>query len=149
VRSSQLWSWYEPYLTDAEEFNIDGSPASRTTVGQYVIRLLTDQEYFGDRLPRIPVLVQRNIDANLKLLAEGRLSRGVACGTAVDGGAGSASGAACSSAGSAAANGESRDREERIKRKRMEIASQEEKVWELRQRITDKEAELRRCSDRD
>ena len=57
----ELWEWFEPYLRDPEEFNIDGTPQTKTTMGQYVIRLLTDQDYFGDRLPRIPVLIQRAI----------------------------------------------------------------------------------------
>lgn len=61
-----LWSWFEPHLDDKETFNIDGSPNTATTVGQFCRRLLTDQDYFGDRLPRIPVLVQRQIDQRLQ-----------------------------------------------------------------------------------
>ena len=68
----EIWKWFEPYLLDTEEFNIDGSPATKTTIGDYCRRLLTDQDYFGDRLPRIPVLVQRQIDASLKAMAEGK-----------------------------------------------------------------------------
>ena len=33
----------EPYLGDKEELMIDGTPATRTTFGEYVRRLLTDQ----------------------------------------------------------------------------------------------------------
>lgn len=128
----ELWSWFEPYLKDPEEFNIDGTVQTKTTMGQYVIRLLTDQDYFGDRLPRIPVLVQRSIDAKLKLLAEGRL-------TSESAGA----------PGGAAVAGADTQNDERIKRKRAEIGSLEEKVRELRHRIADKEAELRRRSERD
>ena len=61
-----LWSWFEPHLDDKEAFNIDGSATTATTVGQFCRRLLTDQDYFGDRLPRIPVLVQRQIDQHLR-----------------------------------------------------------------------------------
>lgn len=62
----ELWSWFEPYLGDPEPFEVDGSPATKTTIGEWLRRLLTDLDYFGDRLPRIPVMVQRAIDAKLK-----------------------------------------------------------------------------------
>uniref|UniRef100_A0A7S0LDY6 Pre-mRNA-splicing factor 38 n=1 Tax=Coccolithus braarudii TaxID=221442 RepID=A0A7S0LDY6_9EUKA len=62
----ELWSWFEPYLGDMEELQIDGTPSTKTSIGDFARRLLTDQDFFGDRLPRIPVLVQRQIDANLK-----------------------------------------------------------------------------------
>ena len=62
----ELWSWYAPHLGDPEPFDIDGTPATRTTIGEFARRLLTDQDYFGDRLPRIPVMVQRAIDASLR-----------------------------------------------------------------------------------
>ena len=62
----ELWSWFEPYLGDPEPFEVDGSPATKTTIGEWLRRLLTDLDYFGDRLPRIPVMVQRTIDAKLK-----------------------------------------------------------------------------------
>lgn len=28
---TQLWDWFEPYLNDPEEFNIDGTPQARST----------------------------------------------------------------------------------------------------------------------
>merc|ERR1719327_609208 len=62
----ELWQWCEPYLGDKEEFTIDGTPSTRTTFGEYVRRLLTDQDYFGDRLPRLPVLLQRQINERIK-----------------------------------------------------------------------------------
>jgi len=67
----ELWSWCAPYLNDKEEFMIDGTPATKTTVGEFVRRILTDQDYFGDRLPRMPVMVGRQIAANLKRLDAG------------------------------------------------------------------------------
>ena len=39
----------EPYLGDKEEFMIDGTPATKTSFGEFVRRVLTDQDYFGDR----------------------------------------------------------------------------------------------------
>eukprot|EP00964_Phaeocystis_antarctica_P045280 scaffold26052_cov59-Phaeocystis_antarctica.AAC.3 len=50
----ELWTWLEPYLGDPEPFEVDGTPATKTTIGEWLRRLLTDQDYFGDRLPRIP-----------------------------------------------------------------------------------------------
>eukprot|EP00316_Scyphosphaera_apsteinii_P005499 CAMPEP_0119320504 /NCGR_PEP_ID=MMETSP1333-20130426/52640_1 /TAXON_ID=418940 /ORGANISM="Scyphosphaera apsteinii, Strain RCC1455" /LENGTH=269 /DNA_ID=CAMNT_0007327237 /DNA_START=43 /DNA_END=852 /DNA_ORIENTATION=- len=62
----ELWGWFEPHLGDKEEFTIDGTSSTKTTIGEFAKRLLTDQDFFGDRLPRIPVLMQRQIDANVK-----------------------------------------------------------------------------------
>jgi hypothetical protein len=62
---------FEPHLDAKDALMIDGTPATATTIGQFCRRLMTDQDYFGDRLPRIPVLVQRAIDASLKEKDEG------------------------------------------------------------------------------
>lgn len=72
-----LWTWCEPYLGDREEFCIDGTPATKTTIGEFVRRILTDQDFFGDRLPRFPVLLSRTITANIESwLASGGAQRG-------------------------------------------------------------------------
>ena len=130
----QLWSWFEPYLDDPEVFNIDGTPSTSTTMGAYVIRLLTDQDYFGDRLPRIPVPVQRSIDSQLKRTMDTKQTRPDTRGRPA--------GAAESSAAQAA-NEDRIYAERNIQRKRAEIAVLEERVRELRQRIGEKESELR------
>ncbi|KAH6784560.1 PRP38 family protein [Perilla frutescens var. hirtella] len=60
-----LWSWYEPFLKDDEEFS-PGSNGRMTTMGVYVRDLLLGQYYFDTLFPRIPVLVVRTIVANLE-----------------------------------------------------------------------------------
>ncbi|XP_059309394.1 pre-mRNA splicing factor SR-like 1 isoform X5 [Lycium ferocissimum] len=60
-----LWSWYEPYLKDDEEFS-PGSSGKMTTMGVYVRDLFLGQYYFDTLLPRIPVPVMRAAVANLE-----------------------------------------------------------------------------------
>ncbi|KAH6808044.1 PRP38 family protein [Perilla frutescens var. frutescens] len=60
-----LWSWYEPYLRDDEEFS-PGSNGRMTTMGVYVRDLLLGQYYFDTLFPRIPVPIMRTIVANLE-----------------------------------------------------------------------------------
>ncbi|KAL0463118.1 UNVERIFIED_CONTAM: Pre-splicing factor SR-like 1 [Sesamum latifolium] len=60
-----LWSWYEPYLKDDEEFS-PGSNGRMTTMGVYIRDLLLGQYYFDTLFPRIPVPVMRTIVANLE-----------------------------------------------------------------------------------
>eukprot|EP00897_Mesotaenium_endlicherianum_P003434 jgi/Mesen1/3118/ME000184S02182 len=59
-----LWSWYEPYLRDEEVFS-PGSGGKETTMGIYIRDLLLGQYYFDSLLPRIPVLVMREMASNL------------------------------------------------------------------------------------
>ncbi|KAL8472379.1 hypothetical protein ACS0TY_029549 [Phlomoides rotata] len=62
-----LWSWYEPFLKDDEEFS-PGSNGRMTTMGVYVRDLLLGQYYFDTLFPRIPVPVLRTITANLEAM---------------------------------------------------------------------------------
>lgn len=62
----EIWDYYAPHLADKEEFNIDGTPATKTTIGAFARRLLTDQDYFGDRLPRIPRKAEIILEAHIK-----------------------------------------------------------------------------------
>jgi len=39
----ELWAWFQPYLGDDDQFFIDGTPATATTIGEFVRRLMTDQ----------------------------------------------------------------------------------------------------------
>ncbi|XP_073278015.1 pre-mRNA splicing factor SR-like 1 isoform X2 [Primulina huaijiensis] len=63
--SKTLWSWYEPYLKDDEEFS-PGSNGRMTTMCVYVRDLLLGQYYFDTLFPRIPVPVLRTIVTNLE-----------------------------------------------------------------------------------
>ncbi|KAJ1261972.1 hypothetical protein BS78_09G070400 [Paspalum vaginatum] len=60
-----LWTWYEPYLRDDEEFS-PGSNGRMTTMGVYVRDLILGQYYFDSLLPRIPLPVTRQVSANLE-----------------------------------------------------------------------------------
>mmetsp|Transcript_27103 Transcript_27103/g.38842 ORF Transcript_27103/g.38842 Transcript_27103/m.38842 type:complete len:335 (-) Transcript_27103:649-1653(-) len=89
VDPSTLWKWFEPYLYDAEPLQITASLSS--TIGQYARNLLTEMKYVGTLLPRLPVVVERDIKCKL-LLAEKNeqrarahlLPRSSAGGTVVD-----------------------------------------------------------------
>lgn len=61
---STLYSWYEPYLYDDESVQIRQGK-SEITVGMYVRLLLENQEYYGTRLPRLPLLLERQFKVKL------------------------------------------------------------------------------------
>jgi len=50
----QVWDWINPYVHDREEFSVKGRPSDLTTIGEYVRRLFSDQNYYGTTLPRLP-----------------------------------------------------------------------------------------------
>ncbi|KAF1316089.1 Pre-mrna-splicing factor 38b, partial [Globisporangium splendens] len=66
----KLWGWYEPYLDDKEEFNAAANPNVKTTIGEWLVGLLEDINYFGTILPRIPKKIEDSI--KVKLLLHGR-----------------------------------------------------------------------------
>jgi pre-mRNA-splicing factor 38B len=61
---STLWSWYEQYLYDEEPVQIRQGKAD-TTVGEYIRSLLEDLEYYGTRLPRLPLTLERQFKVKL------------------------------------------------------------------------------------
>lgn len=65
-----LWSWYEPYLEDPEEFTPFSDKTITLTMGQYLIRLLTDMQYCGTTFPRIPVPIERKYKVLLLILSQ-------------------------------------------------------------------------------
>lgn len=72
---SSLHRWFEPYLFDEEPVQIAASPQTpESTVGAYIRTLLTDMNYFGTLLPRLPVHLERDIKVKL-LQAEEILNR--------------------------------------------------------------------------
>ncbi|KAL5224428.1 hypothetical protein ABZP36_011067 [Zizania latifolia] len=60
-----LWGWYEPYIKDDEEFS-PGSNGKMTTMGVYVRDLILGQYYFDSLLPRVPLLILRQVTAHLE-----------------------------------------------------------------------------------
>lgn len=65
---TDLWKWFEPYLEDEEEILPSSNREIQTTIGKYCVKLLTDMNYYGTTLPRIPVPVERKIRVMLLLL---------------------------------------------------------------------------------
>ena len=61
---------YEEFLEDEEEFTPSSDPDFKSTVGEFCIKLLTDMQYYGTTLPRIPVPIERSIKVLLLLLTE-------------------------------------------------------------------------------
>ena len=59
-----LWSWFEAYLHDEEPVQIRQGQAD-TTVGKFVYMLLNDLEYYGTRLPRLPLALERQFKVRL------------------------------------------------------------------------------------
>lgn len=91
VASADLWLWFERYVDDAEPFAHEHDPSSKTTIGEYARKLLTELQYYNTMLPRIPVMIERGIKVKLLLFEErqlrakrnaralSRLREGVAC----------------------------------------------------------------------
>ncbi|KAI9909045.1 hypothetical protein PsorP6_014559 [Peronosclerospora sorghi] len=58
---AKLWTWFEPYLDDPEAFNAAANPSLKTTMGDWLVRLLEENTYFGTILPRIPKKIEDGI----------------------------------------------------------------------------------------
>ena len=61
---NSLWAWFSPYLYDEESVQIRQGQAD-TTVGKYVQMLLNDLDYYGTRLPRLPLTIERQFKVKL------------------------------------------------------------------------------------
>ena len=61
---NSLWAWFSPYLYDDELVQIRQGQAD-TTVGKYVQMLLNDLDYYGTRLPRLPLTIERQFKVKL------------------------------------------------------------------------------------
>lgn len=64
-----VWKWCKPYFYDEEPVKIRANVnCKEITVGQFVRDLLSDLDYYGTRLPRFPIAIEREI--KVKLLEE-------------------------------------------------------------------------------
>ena len=63
---ADLWRWCEAGLYD----DIQSIPGSDQALNRWLRKLLTDQKYYGTILPRIPVLIDRDIRVKLILVDE-------------------------------------------------------------------------------
>lgn len=61
---STLWSWFEPYLYDEESVQVRQGKGD-VTVGEYCRLLLSELDYYGTRLPRLPIAMERQFKVNL------------------------------------------------------------------------------------
>ena len=70
-----LYHFLSPYLVDDQEFQPTPSSEEILTIGEYVERLLSDQNYYTTILPRTPALIDKEIQKRLLLLPEKRERR--------------------------------------------------------------------------
>merc|ERR1712093_892234 len=65
-----IWAWYEHYVSDEEEIYLRGEKCDKapTTVGRLCRMLLTSLDFHDTMLPRLPVLVMKDIQAKLEAL---------------------------------------------------------------------------------
>jgi len=62
----ELLNWYRPHLDDPEPIALEGSGAPPVSLGFLVRTLLRTLDFHGTRLPRLPVLVMREMAEALK-----------------------------------------------------------------------------------
>lgn len=72
---TDLWQWFEPYLEDDEEIQPSSDKSVRMSMGSYCSKLLTDMQYYGTTLPRIPIPIERKMKVMLLLLEEKKRRR--------------------------------------------------------------------------
>ncbi|CAG8594847.1 8591_t:CDS:2 [Paraglomus brasilianum] len=66
-KPADLWEWFEPYLDDEEEIQIQGgSRPVIITMGKVARQLLLENKWLGTILPRIPVPIAREIEQKIK-----------------------------------------------------------------------------------
>lgn len=72
---ADLWKWVAPYLEDDQPISPISDASVKMTMGAYVVKLLTEMQYYGTTLPRIPVLIERKFKVYLLLLEEKKKQR--------------------------------------------------------------------------
>ncbi|KAG0349867.1 PRP38 pre-mRNA processing factor 38 domain-containing protein B [Podila minutissima] len=77
-KPDQLWDWLGPFLEDDQEITLQGGVKPvHSTIGKMCYMLLNDQKFLGQILPRIPVLVMRELEKKLEPYADaGRAKAG-------------------------------------------------------------------------
>ncbi|KAF8933884.1 PRP38 pre-mRNA processing factor 38 domain-containing protein B [Dissophora ornata] len=77
-KPDQLWDWLGAYLEDDQEIVLQsGVKPIYSTIGKMCYMLLHDQKFVGQILPRIPVLVMRDLESKLEPYADtGRAKSG-------------------------------------------------------------------------
>jgi len=62
-----LWEWFEPHLEDPEVFTPGGNKEEKKTIGEYCKSLLSNINYYGTILKRIPIPIHREMEKQLLL----------------------------------------------------------------------------------
>ncbi|KAF9438272.1 PRP38 pre-mRNA processing factor 38 domain-containing protein B [Entomortierella beljakovae] len=76
-KPDQLWDWLGAYLEDDQEIILQsGVKPVYSTIGKMCYTLLHDQKFLGQMLPRIPVLVMRDLESKLEPYAEAGRPKG-------------------------------------------------------------------------
>ncbi|KAG0240048.1 hypothetical protein BGW41_007213 [Actinomortierella wolfii] len=66
-KPDQLWDWFGDYLEDDTEIYLQGGHKPIiSTIGKMCYMLLKDQKFMGQMLPRIPVLIMRDLEKKLE-----------------------------------------------------------------------------------
>lgn len=60
-----LFDWYEDYLQDEEEVDVKAGGGQTMTIGQMLHHWLTKLDWFSTLFPRIPVPIQKQIEAKI------------------------------------------------------------------------------------
>eukprot|EP00918_Siedleckia_nematoides_P088570 GHVU01194749.1.p1 GENE.GHVU01194749.1~~GHVU01194749.1.p1 ORF type:complete len:408 (-),score=72.36 GHVU01194749.1:76-1299(-) len=68
----KLWSWFEPWFLDDEQFASGADGKITTTVGEYAQNLISEDKYFNTVLPRIPLKIKSTCGANLMAMEQHR-----------------------------------------------------------------------------
>ena len=74
-----LWTWLAPWMKDSELFAPTPDRSDRVTVGEYVLSLVTQPQYHGSLLPRIPLTTKRNMMLKVRLCVLPCLSTAHVC----------------------------------------------------------------------
>jgi len=70
--SEQLWSWLGEYVLDDEELRPAKDSEWRTTIGEFVEGLLSQDKYYSTPLPRMPMSTKRQLEAKLAPIPQSR-----------------------------------------------------------------------------
>eukprot|EP00927_Polykrikos_kofoidii_P083542 TRINITY_DN8578_c0_g2_i1.p1 TRINITY_DN8578_c0_g2~~TRINITY_DN8578_c0_g2_i1.p1 ORF type:complete len:695 (+),score=150.53 TRINITY_DN8578_c0_g2_i1:190-2085(+) len=68
----QLSAWLSEYLLDDEEFKPSPDSEWRTTIGEYVEGLMSQDKYYNTVLPRLPMATKRRIEEKLAPVGQNR-----------------------------------------------------------------------------
>jgi len=68
----QVLGWLGEYLIDDEEFKPSPDSDYKTTIGEYVETLLSQDKYYNTVLPRLPMVTKRHVEERLAPLSQNR-----------------------------------------------------------------------------